>query len=93
MSPPPPYFRHWTVRTLARRPGTVVSSTHGILKDNGPKPHQVKIYKVSRDLRPEIKVRDFVGDYIDPLEHAVVFSVDKRTQIHARRGGHNGPCA
>ena len=83
MSPPPEHARHWTVRALARRLGMVYSTVHGILKENGLRPHQVKTFKVSRDPRFEIKVRDVVGLYVDPPDHAVVISVDEKTQIQA----------
>ncbi len=83
MSPPPEHARHWTVRALARRLGMAVSTMHGILRDNGLRPHQVKTFKVSRDPRFEIKVRDVVGLYVDPPDHAVVLSVDEKTQIQA----------
>lgn len=56
---------------------------HGILKENGLRPHQVKTFKVSRDPRFEIKVRDVVGLYVDPPDHAAVISVDEKTQIQA----------
>ena len=48
-----------------------VSTTRGILKGNGPGPHQVKTFKVSRDPRFEIRVRD------------VVLSVDEKTRRQA----------
>ena len=83
MSPPPEHALHWTVRALAQKLGMVISTVHGILKDNGPRPHQVKTFKVSRDPRFEIKVRDVVGLYVDPSDHAVVLSVDEKTQIQA----------
>ena len=83
MSPPPEHARHWTVRALARRLGMVISTVHGILKDHGLRPHQVKTFKVSRDPRFEIKVRDVVGLYVDPPDHAVILSVDEKTQIQA----------
>ena len=83
MSPPPEHARHWTVRALARKLGMVYSTVHNILKENGLRPHQVKTFKVSRDPRFEIKVRDVVGLHVDPPDHAVVISVDGRTQIQA----------
>ena len=83
MSPPPEHARHWTVRALADKTGMAVSTMHGILRDNGLKPHQVKTFKVSRDPRFELKVRDVVGLYVNPPDHAVVLSVDEKPQIQA----------
>ncbi len=68
---------------LAGPLGMACSTVHGILKANGLRPHQVKAFKVSRDPRFEIKVRDVVCLYVDPPDHAVVLSVDEKTQIQA----------
>jgi len=83
MSPPPAQARHWTVRALAEKRGMVYSTVHGILKAHGLRPHPVKTFKVSRDPRFVLKVRDVVGLYVDPPDHAVVISVDEKTQIQA----------
>ena len=63
-----------------------VSTMHGILKENGLRPHQVKTFKVSRDPRFEIKVRDVVGLYVNPPDHAVVPSVDEKPRRQALGG-------
>ncbi len=60
-----------------------VSTMHGILKDNGLGPHQVKTFRVSRDLRFELKVRDVVGLYVDPPDHAVVIPAGEKPRIQA----------
>ncbi len=83
MSPPPPHARHWTLRALARRLALTATNVHNILKRNGLRSHQVRTFKVSRDPRFELKVRDVVGLYVDPPDHAVVLSVDGKTQIQA----------
>ena len=84
MSPPPEHASHWTLRALAKKLGVAVSTAFGILKKNGLKSHRVKTFKVSRDPRFEMKVRDFVGLYVNPPDHAVVISVDEKTQIQAQ---------
>ena len=38
-------------------------------------------FKLSNDLRFADKVRDIVGLYVDPPAHAVVLSIDKKSQI------------
>jgi transposase len=83
MSPPPEHASHWTLRALAKKVGIAVSTVFGILSRNGLKPHRVKTFKVSRDPRFELKVRDVVGLYVNPPDHAVVISVDEKTQIQA----------
>ena len=40
-------------------------------------------FKVSRDPRFEIRVRDVVGLHVNPPDHAVVLSVDEKPQIQA----------
>ena len=83
MSPPPAHARHWTVRALADKTGMAVGTMHRILKGHGLRPHQVKTFKVSRDPRFELKVRDVAGLYVNPPDHAVVLSVDEKPQIQA----------
>ena len=83
MSPPPEHRSHWTLRALARKLGIAVSTVFLILKRHGLKPHRVKSFKVSRDPEFEKKIRDVVGLHVDPPDHAVVISVDEKTQIQA----------
>ena len=84
MSPPPPHARYWTLRALAEAMGgMVVSSVRNVLRRHGLRPHQVKTFKVSHDKDFVSKVRDVVGLYVDPPDHAVVLSVDEKTQIQA----------
>ena len=54
-----------------------------VLRRNGLKPHLVRTYKVSRDPDFVAKVRDIVGLYLNPPEHAAVLSVDEKTSIQA----------
>ena len=60
-----------------------VSTMHGILKGNGLRAHQVKTFKVSRDPRFDLKVRDVVGLHVNPPDHAVVLSVDEKPRRQA----------
>src|SRR3982074_1470135 len=50
---------------------------------HGLKPHGVKRFKLSGDPRFVDKLRDIVGLYVDPPAHAVVLSVDEKSQIQA----------
>ena len=83
MSPPPEHSSHWTLRALAKKLGIAVSTVFSILKRNGLKPRRIGTFKVSRDPRFERKVRDVVGLYVNPPDHAVVISVDEKTPIQA----------
>ena len=66
MSPPPAHARHWTLKALAGEIGGMDATTvRNILRRHGLKPHQVKTFKVSRDPRFEIKVRDVVGRTVE----------------------------
>ena len=46
-------------------------------------PHRLRTFKLSRDPQFASKVRDVVGLYVDPPAHAVVLSVDEKSQIQA----------
>jgi transposase len=59
------------------------SSVHRIWRAHGLQPHRVKQFKLSTDPRFVAKLRDIVGLYIDPPAHAVVLSVDEKSQIQA----------
>ena len=83
MSPPPAGRSRWTTRLLAKVVGLTSGCVSDVLRRNGLKPHHVRTYKVSRDPDFVAKVRDVVGFYLHPPEHAVVLSVDEKTSIQA----------
>ena len=58
-------------RTLAR------------LKAHRLAPHRVRTFKLSRDPAFVAKLRDVVGLYMHPPAHAIVLSVDEKSQIQA----------
>ena len=80
MSPPPAGRSRWTTRLLAKEVGLTSGCVSDLLRRNGLKPHRVRTYKVSRDPEFVAKVRDVVGLYLNPPEHAVVLSVDEKTR-------------
>ena len=83
MSPPPAGRSRWTTRLLAKEVGLTSGCVSDLLRRHELKPHRVRTYKVSRDPAFAAKVRDVVGLYLDPPEHAVVLSVDEKTSIQA----------
>jgi len=83
MSPPPPGRSRWTTRLLAKEVSLTSGCISDLLRRNGLKPHLVRTYKVSRDPEFVAKVKDVVGLYLNPPEHAVVLSVDEKTSIQA----------
>lgn len=74
---------HWTVRTLAKELGIDRSMVHRVWRANGLKPHLVRTFKVSNDPLFLEKLEDVVGLYMNPPEHALVFSADEKSQIQA----------
>jgi hypothetical protein len=59
------------------------SSVQRIWRAHGFQPHRVKQFKLSTDPQFIDKLRDIVGLYADPPAHAVVLSVDEKSQIQA----------
>jgi len=74
---------HWSTRTLARHLGTNPSMIQRVWHAHGLKPHLVRSFKLSRDPHFQEKVADVVGLYLNPPEHALVLSVDEKSQIQA----------
>ena len=80
---PPAEATHWTAAMMANAIDISPSSVHRIWRAHGLRPHRVKQFKLSTDPRFVAKLRDIVGLYIDPPAHAVVLSVDEKSQIQA----------
>jgi transposase len=74
---------HWSVRTLAEMMDISPSMVHRVWKANGLKPHLTRTFKLSNDPQFVEKVQDVVGLYLNPPEHALVLSVDEKSQIQA----------
>ena len=49
----------------------------------GLKPHLIETFKVSRDPKFVEKLKDIVGLYMSPPEHALVLCCDEKSQIQA----------
>src|SRR6516162_8152384 len=80
---PPGEVTHWTAEMMAKQVGISVSSVQRIWHTHGLQPHRVRQLKLSRDRQFVTKLRDIVGLYVDPPAHAVVLSVDEKSQIQA----------
>src|SRR5712675_452481 len=74
---------HWTAGMMAKTAGISVSSVQRIWRAHGLQPHRVRQFKLSTDPQFAAKLRDIVGLYVDPPAHAVVLSVDEKSQIQA----------
>jgi len=63
--------------------GISPSSVRRIWKGHGLQPHRVRAFKLSNDAKFAEKLKEVVGLYIDPPAHAVVLSLDEKSQIQA----------
>src|SRR5439155_5051570 len=81
--PPPGETTHWTGRMLAKAVGISLRSVQRILEAHQFAPHRIGTFKLSNDPKFSDKLRDVVGLYVDPPAHAVVLSVDEKSQIQA----------
>ena len=80
---PPGETTHWTGRVMAKAAGVSLTSVQRIWRAHGLAPHRIRTFKLSNDPKFAAKVRDIVGLYVDPPAHAVVLSVDEKSQIQA----------
>src|SRR4051795_2720920 len=58
-------------------------SVQRIWDAHGLAPHRIRTFKLSRDPLLSERLKDVVGLYVDPPAHAVVLSVDEKSQIQA----------
>jgi transposase len=80
---PPDEATHWSGRAMAEVAGISLRSVQRIWAAHGLQPHRVKRFKLSKDPEFAAKLQDIVGLYVDPPAHAVVLSVDEKSQIQA----------
>jgi transposase len=79
----PPDATHWSTRSLAKRHNVSHDFIKKIWHANGLKPHLTETFKLSNDKHFIEKLKDVVGLYLNPPEHALIFSIDEKTQIQA----------
>ena len=80
---PPHEATHWTAPAMAKAVGISPSSVRRIWQGHGLQPHRVRSFKLSNDPKFAEKLQDVVGLYLDPPAHAVVLSLDEKSQIQA----------
>jgi len=83
LKPPPHEATHWTLRAMAKVAGVAASTVQSIWKVHGLTPHRFRQFKLSNDPRFVEKLHDIVGLYVSPPAHAVVLSIDEKSQIQA----------
>ncbi len=74
---------HWSTRTMGAAAGVSASTVRRVWRAHGLKPHRIKTFKISNDPAFAEKLVEIVGPYLNPPEHAVVFSTDEKSQIQA----------
>jgi transposase len=80
---PPSEATHWTVRAMAEASGISPAKVHEIWQEAGLAPHRVRRFKLSTDSAVAEKLEDVVGLYVDPPRHAIVLSLDEKSQVQA----------
>src|SRR3989304_2964161 len=83
LADPPGETTHWTADMMATTAGISASAVRRIWKAHGLQPHRWRRFKLSNDPKFVDKLRDVVGLYVDPPAHAIVLSVDEKSQIQA----------
>ena len=74
---------HWSCRSMGRASSLSKASVQRIWNAHGLKPHLVKTFQLSNDPLFVEKLQDVVGLSMNPPEHALVLSIDEKSQIQA----------
>ncbi len=80
---PPKAATHWTGRMVAKAVGVSLSAVQRIWEAHRLQPHRIRTFKKSNDPAFAAKVEDIVGLYMHPPKHAIVVSIDEKSQIQA----------
>jgi transposase len=80
---PPHQATHWTGRAMAKTMAISLRSVQRIWQAYDLQPHRIRTFKRSRDPGFADKLADIVGLYVDPPGHAVILSLDEKSQIQA----------
>jgi len=73
----------WTGRAVAKATGISLRAVQRIWEAHRLQPHRLRTFKKSNDPAFAEKVEDVVGLYMEPPCHAVVLSIDEKSQIQA----------
>ena len=74
---------HWSTRGMAKATGLSHVTVARMWRAFGLRPHRTETFKLSPDPLLIDKVRDVVGLYLNPPDHAVVLCVDEKSKIQA----------
>src|SRR3989441_1229204 len=79
----PSQATHWSTRSMARAAGVSEATVRRIWRAHGLKPHRVRSFKLSNDPQFAEKLEEIVGLYLNPPDHALVLSLDEKSQVQA----------
>ncbi|MFZ0959348.1 MAG: IS630 family transposase [Terriglobia bacterium] len=79
----PPAAPHWSTRSMARATKLSRPTIARIWQAFGLQPHRTENFKLSSDPFFVEKVREIVGLYLNPPEHAAILCVDEKSQVQA----------
>jgi putative transposase len=74
---------HWSIRQAAQASGISRSTVHRVFQTFGVQPHRTRSFKLSTNPFFIEKVRDIVGLYLNPPDHAWLLGVDENSQVQA----------
>ena len=80
---PPAETTQWSTRTMADVVGLSKATISRIWQTFGLQSHRLDTFKLSADPQFVEKVRDIVGLYLCPPDHAIVLSMDEKSQVQA----------
>jgi hypothetical protein len=80
---PPGAATHWTGRAMEKAVGISLRAVQRLWEKHRLQPHRLRTFKRSNDPKFAEKIEDVVGPYMDPPAHAVVVSIDEKSQIQA----------
>jgi len=80
---PPGEVTYWTGRAMAAAVGVSLRAVQRIWATHKLQPHRLRSFKRSRDPDFLAKLTAIVGLYMAPPRHAVVLSLDEKSQIQA----------
>ena len=80
---PPGAVTHWTGRAMAKATGLSLRTVQRIWAAHKLQPHRIRTFKRSTDPDFAARLADVVGLYMHPPRHAVVVSIDEKSQFQA----------
>jgi transposase len=81
--PPTDGSTHWSTRKLAKHLGIHHMMVARVWKRARLQPHRIERYLMSNDPDFEQKAAEVIGLYVNPPQHAAVFSVDEKSSVQA----------